>query len=70
MINLRFPTENDIPQIEYVGNQKWTLDFGFIHYWESKLNKDPQELISFLPQMQKGGIVGRVPIRHQSNRKS
>lgn len=63
MIKLRFPTKDDITQIEHVGNQKWALDFGFIHYWESKLKKDPQELISFLPQMQMGENLpkGHVP---------
>jgi|TARA_B110000467_G_C18321738_1_gene485834 predicted acetyltransferase len=63
MINLRFPTKNDIPQIEYVGNQKWALDFGFIHYWESKLDQNPQRLIAYLPNMQKGENLpeGHVP---------
>ena len=54
MITLRFPNINDIPQIEKTCNADWALDFGFVHYWESKLNREPSALIDFLPKLDIG----------------
>lgn len=54
MINLRFPTIEDSAEIDKVCNATWALDFGFTHFWESRLNQDATKLIRFLPLMQKG----------------
>jgi predicted acetyltransferase len=54
MINLRFPTEEDIDQINIVCNAPWALEYGFTHFWESRLFQDAKALIRFLPLMQKG----------------
>ena len=54
MIKLRFPTDKDIKEIDSVCNAKWALEFGFTHFWESRLLQDAKALIRFLPLMQKG----------------
>lgn len=63
MINLRFPMIEDKQQIIKVCSDPWAIEWGFVHYWESKCNQNPKELIEFLPKMQKGiGLPeGHVP---------
>lgn len=54
LIKLRFPTADDLEQIDIACNAKWAVDYGFVHYWESMLDQDPKKLIEFLPKMDQG----------------
>lgn len=54
---------NDIDELKKHCLTDWALDWGFVHYFDSILNRDIKALISFLPMLKQGiGIPkGHVP---------
>ena len=63
MIVLRFPTIADLKELEKHCLSEWALEWGFVHYFESILERDCKKLIKFLPLLKEG--IG-LPVGHVS----
>lgn len=63
MLTLRYPTQADRSEVEKVCLNEWAQEWGFIHYFETKLDKDVDKVIDFLPKMTDASNLpeGHVP---------
>jgi predicted acetyltransferase len=60
-IKLRYPTLNDLEELKVACLHPWALEWGFVHYFDSILNRDCEKLTDFLPPMANG--IG-IPAEH------
>ncbi len=62
-IQLRYPSLSDLEELKKACLHPWSLEWGFVHYFDSLLGRDCEKLIDFLPPLARGvGIdQGHVP---------